>query len=195
MPVVFTHPVMESSFILERPCTKFCAKLKALQRVDGKLPSYDDLVAQLGGPKGQRCSSPLGTLEELQQRDACNLCRLVSSTLFEYRYVIDPDQQISILLYPEEQAFRLSYPSFIDTRLAFVAEGDHEASGPDNARPVRASELSPTLVRRWLRTCQEKHRQTCGAEKQTVPRSRYTSSSSVLIMRITTNFILKGHWA
>lgn len=171
----------------QKPCTGFCAKLKALRRVYGKLPNHKDLTSQLSDPRdGQQGSWALGTWEELQQRDSCGFCRLVVYALLQCRPPgkpddwIDPGEKIRSLLLPGEQAFRLSYPSFIDVRLAFVAEGDHDASGPDNARAVKGSRVRPELVRKWLRTCQEKHWLTCGARQQTVI-SQYFSSHSTLM--------------
>lgn len=156
----------------QKPCTEFCAKLKALRRVYGKLPSREDLISQLSDPKdGQQGSWALGTWEALQQRDSCGFCRLVVCALLECRPQgkpddwIDPGEKIRTLLLPGEQAFRLSYPSFVDVRLAFVAEGDHDAGGPDNARAVKGSRVRPELVRKWLRTCQEKHRLSPGAHR------------------------------
>lgn len=152
-----------------RPCTEFCAKLRTLKRIKGKLPSHKDLLVQFGNPDGLQLSWTLGTWEELQQRDSCSFCQLVVSALLSGRNSTDgpinPAQEISCLLFPDEQAFRLS---FVDARLAFLSEGGHDASGPDNARAVVGSSVQPGLVQKWLRTCQEKHRLTCGAQQQTV---------------------------
>lgn len=160
---------MTSSTGYERPCTEFCAKLTALKRVGGRLPSHADLLAQLGQSSNNQYSSTLGTWEELQQRDSCSFCQLAASILLDSRRasdgLIDPAQEVSVLLSPDEQAFRLS---FVDARLAFVAAGKHDASGPDNARIVQGTSIRPELVQNWLRTCQDKHSLTCGAGQQTV---------------------------
>lgn len=152
------------------PCVDFCDRLRTLKRVGDKLPGNSDLLFQLGvTSNSQQASWTLGTWKELQQRHSCSICQLVVSTILEGRIPadgsIDPAHEIRSLLYPEEEAFRLS---FVDARLAFVADGGHDASGPDNARLVVGSRVQPVLVQKWLRTCLEKHGLTCGAKQQTV---------------------------
>ena len=150
-------------------CTDFCESLKAIGLTDGLLPSHDELLAHLkllaDNPE-QRCA--LGTWEELLQRTQCGLCQLVVAAISNSAElsdidVIPPNQPISILVFPGEQSFRLSYPSRLGLRLAFVTEDSRCVRGADTARPVHEARVQTSRVISWLTTCDEKHK-ACSLE-------------------------------
>jgi hypothetical protein len=110
----------------------------------------------------------LGTWHELLQRTQCGFCQLVAATVSDNAESSDsdgirPDHPISILIFPGEQSFRLSYPSRWGLRLAFVAEDARYARGPDTARLVHKAGIQISRIRSWLRTCDEKH-EACSLE-------------------------------
>lgn len=51
------------------------------------------------------------------------------------------EHPINVLLFPEEQSFRLPYPSQLNSKLTFLADDDHQCPGPDTARLVSGSEM------------------------------------------------------
>lgn len=149
--------------MMSSTCTELCTRLSGLQLRNGKLPSHDNLTRQLalGGEDSEddQTAWPLGTLGELQKRTRCGFCQLVVRAISDS---VEPsgsnlEQPVHVLVFPEEQSFRLSYPSRLGTRLAFVAEGEGQAGGPDSARLVRGSEIQVPLIRHWLDKCHEGH--------------------------------------
>jgi hypothetical protein len=66
-----------------------------------------------------------------------------------------------VLLFPGEQSFRLSYPSRLGTRLAFVTDNDLQISGPDSARSVTEPQVNPARILSWLKRCEDHHGSTC----------------------------------
>ena len=69
-----------------------------------------------------------------------------------------------MLIFPGEQSFRLSYPSRLGVRLAFVArDGGPKPGGPDTARPVDGSSIDVSVISRWLGSCDGNH-ESCHPE-------------------------------
>jgi hypothetical protein len=152
-------------------CAEFCTRLKDIRLKNGVLPSHNELIAQLQftDDDKQRGQS-LGTWYELQKRKQCDFCQLVVAAVSESAGIADqsevsPDQPINILIFPDEQSFRLSYPSLLGTRLAFVAQEDSQTSGPDTARLIGGSGIQISQIVNWLRACDESHE---GCSLQTV---------------------------
>ncbi|KAH7348252.1 heterokaryon incompatibility protein-domain-containing protein [Pyrenochaeta sp. MPI-SDFR-AT-0127] len=141
-------------------CTEFCEKIKALQ-VHHNLPSSDELSLQL--PRVNDGGGwHLGTWREIQQRSQCGFCQLVviavSDNIIPGEYEsIDPDQAIDVLLFPDEQSFRLSYPSRLGTRIAFVAGDGVTSRGPDTARIISRTGIDSSVIKEWLHICDTKH--------------------------------------
>jgi hypothetical protein len=154
----------------EHRCTYFCNKLRTLSLTSGKLPSNDELISHLGFTDDEKGHGQrLGTLDELLQRTNCPFCQLVVNAVLDGeshdshdgKKDIDIHHPIDVLLFPEEQSFRLSYPSRLSTRLAFLAGDDHQCSGPDTARLVVGPEVQPSKILGWLRQCEDHHSDTC----------------------------------
>ncbi|KAF2134000.1 HET-domain-containing protein [Dothidotthia symphoricarpi CBS 119687] len=142
-------------------CTEFCKKLNAIHLDGGRFPSHEQLIAHLPSTSDDG-SWYLGTWRELQQHTQCNFCQLVAIAIAEDarpgdNKVINPEQVISVLVFPGECSFRLSYPSRLGTRIEFVAENDVQAGGPDTARVVLESKVDVSRIKKWVQTCQERH--------------------------------------
>jgi hypothetical protein len=150
-------------------CTYFCQTLKAIDLKHGVLPSHDELIEQLQFSDDDRERGRfLGTWYGLQQRTQCDFCQLVVAAVSDNADLsgsdaIRLDQPISVLIFPGEQSFRLSYPSRLGLRLVFVAEYAQYVSGPDTARPVHESGIQVSQIKSWLKTCDEKHK-ACSLE-------------------------------
>lgn len=149
-------------------CTDFCERLKSINPKHGVLPLHDELVAQLklsdNNPDEDKDvpEALLGTWQDLQQRTQCTFCQLAvaaisASVETNGSDAIPGDQPISILIFPDEQSFRLSYPSRLGLRLAFVAENARYVSGADTARQVHKAGVQISQIKDWLRTCDEEH--------------------------------------
>lgn len=155
------------------PCTDFCEKLKQLHVEGEKLPTYEELVSELSFSANDKIHGRrLGTIQDLKRRTQCAFCQLAldaasRSTIGNYRSPIDGLQTIDVLLFPEEQSFRLSLPSRLGTKLTFVADNDAQISGPDNARPVSGSQIESSQILRWLRKCEEHHGSACAGHSGT----------------------------
>lgn len=151
-------------------CTEFCSQLRAIKLEDGVLLSHDELVEQLQFTDDDlEQGRHLGTWQELQQRTLCAFCQLVviatsDSVGANQSAAIRPDQAIGVLIFPGEQSFRLSYPSRLGIRLAFLAEGGTFASGPDSARLVRGPRVPVSRIQSWLQACDQKH-EACSPEE------------------------------
>lgn len=144
-------------------CTGFCARLEALSLENGVLPSHARLIShfQFTDEDKQR-GRTLGVWRELQRRTDCDFCQLVVATATEGASLGEergpsPDQPVSVFIFPGEQSFRLSSPSILGVRLAFVADEGIQASGPDTARLVRGTEIQVSKITQWLRACDESH--------------------------------------
>jgi hypothetical protein len=142
-------------------CTEFCTKLAATRLTDDVLPSYDELLEQLPAT-GVLNEWHLGTWQEIQQRSQCRFCQLVVVAILQsVQHVqgndIDPSQPIDILLFHNEQSFRLLYPSPLGVRLSFVAEDKAQSPGPDTARRIPPQSTMLKRIRGWLRICDLKH--------------------------------------
>ena len=150
-------------------CTEFCTRLKAINLKNGVFPSHDELILQLQfTDDDQHHGRSLGTWHELQKRTQCNFCQLVIAAVSDSagpadQSEVSPDQPVNVLIFPDEQSFRLSYPSRLGVRLAFVAKDDSQLSGPDTARLTDGSDIQISQIVRWLRTCDENH-EACSLE-------------------------------
>jgi hypothetical protein len=144
-------------------CTVFCERLKGMDVKHGVLPSHAELIEQLHfSDDDQEAGRLLGTWDILQQRTGCGFCQLVVAVIFENQGrnendAINQDQEIRILLFPGEQCFRLSYPSRLGIRLAFVAQDVRHVVGPDTGRPIFEPGIRTEQIKGWLKTCDEAH--------------------------------------
>lgn len=133
-----------------------------LQLDNFQLPFREELIAQL--PRiNDDGGWYLGTWRELGQRTQCEFCLLVVIAVSdsigpENNQSIDLDQNIDIFLFPDEHSFRLSYPSRLGTRIAFVNDDRATARGPDTARIVSPTGIDTTIIKNWLHTCDTKHK-------------------------------------
>ncbi|OIW28098.1 HET-domain-containing protein [Coniochaeta ligniaria NRRL 30616] len=155
---------------LNNECTDICTKFAKLAHRNGKLPTHDELVSCFAVKQEEYKEDELqegillGTLQELRQRKSCPVCRLVLIAIDDAADGVSQppaDQPVRLLLFPGEQSFRLSYPSRLGTRLAFLADNDSQISGPDSARVVKGDQINPAKVLLWLRKCEEHHGPTC----------------------------------
>lgn len=150
-------------------CTEFCSRLKAIVLKNGVLPSHNELSAQLQYTDRDREEGrSLGTWDELQRRTQCDFCQLVVAAISGSagpadQSEVSPDQPVNVLIFPDEQSVRLSQPSRLGVRLAFVAQDDSRASGPDTARLVDGSGIQISRIIRWSRACDENH-EACSLE-------------------------------
>jgi hypothetical protein len=144
-------------------CIEFCTRLKTISLKNSVLPSHDELIARLQFTNDdQQRGQCLGTWDELQKRTQCDFCQLVVAAVSESagpadQSEVSPDQPVNILIFPDEQSFRLSYPSLLGVRLAFVAQDDGQPSGPDTARLIGGSGIQISKIVSWLRVCNENH--------------------------------------
>jgi hypothetical protein len=148
-------------------CSDLCSKLQNIRLDCGKLPYRDDLISQLPAPNRDG-EWYLGTWGELQQRLQCGFCQLVVAATADDNDVnnfrsVDPAQAISILIFPDEQSFRLSYPSRLGTRLAFVTGNGVQGLSPDTARPIDTAGIQTSTIRNWLHACCASH-DACSAQ-------------------------------
>lgn len=161
----------------DRHCTDFCNRLRTLFLTNEKLPSHDELISHLGFTDDEKeHGQHLGTLHELRQRTDCPFCELVVHAVLDgeshdSKKGIDFEHSIDALLFPEEQSFRLSYPSRLSTRLSLVAGDDQQCRGPDNARRVIGSDVQPSKVLGWLQQCEDHHSGTCHSSNIVRPTS------------------------
>lgn len=147
-------------------CTDFCERLKVIDLRGDILPSHDELVAHLQLPgDNQEQQWLLGSWHELLQRTQCGLCQLVVAAIsndtdaaFSDIDAIRPNHPINIVIFPGEQSFRLSYPSCLGLRLAFVADDYRRVRGPDTARPIDNTRIEISQITSWLSICDEKHK-------------------------------------
>jgi hypothetical protein len=75
------------------------------------------------------------------------------------REVIPSNQEISVLMFQDELAFRPSYPSSIGTQIAFITDESENALAPEFARPVSGTVIDSSKIKSWLRKCDAEH--TC----------------------------------
>ncbi|RSL60107.1 hypothetical protein CEP53_005562 [Fusarium sp. AF-6] len=151
-------------------CTEFCQALRGIGASDGKVPSHDELKSVLGiDGEGYL----LGTLDEIQQRRGCSFCQIilealneaVAASVAEEPGLQNPQaEQVRITIRPGELCLWLSHPSLYGTRILFV--GDDATSfnpeqGPYVARAVKEGQVPTSLIRSWLRQCEEKHGDSC----------------------------------
>ncbi|RSL63585.1 hypothetical protein CEP54_005127 [Fusarium duplospermum] len=150
-------------------CTEFCQALREIGVSDGKVPSNDELRSVLGIDGDDFL---LGTLDEIQQRKSCPFCQTVTKALNEKVIASapkDPEfeapqaEQVQITVRLGEHCLWLSRPSRYGTRILFVgddAESINPERGPYVAKVVK-EEVPTSLVRSWLRQCEEKHGDAC----------------------------------
>lgn len=151
-------------------CTEFCEALRGIGAHDGKIPSHDELISALR-IDGDGCL--LGTLEELQKRRSCSSCQLIleafnetaiASAAKELGREATRVEGIRVTIHPGEHCLRLSHPSLHGTRILFVkndTEKINPEQGPYVAREVKEEQIPTSLVRSWLRQCEEKHGDSC----------------------------------
>ncbi|KAF2629382.1 HET-domain-containing protein [Macroventuria anomochaeta] len=116
--------------------------------------------SQIAGPDGELIvASPANAMFQkfklLKERPLIDVDRWAIETYA----TPSPDQQVEILLFPDEQSFRLSYPSPLGTRLAFIAEDQSQilAGRPDTARYVLSEDTVIPRIEGWLQTCDQNH--------------------------------------
>ena len=149
-------------------CTDLCQKLHGIRLQHGHLPSHDELIVQLS-PLDSDAGWYLGTWRQLQQREQCAFCQLVVAAILDNfeqdgSEILNPNQAVSVLVFPDEQSFRLSYPSRLGTRIAFVADDAAQARGPDTARAPTSTGIDIPRMLKWLQTCCENHA-ACNEDK------------------------------
>lgn len=150
-------------------CTELCTRLKAIDLKNGVFPSHHELIAQLQfTDDDQQRGWNLGTWHELQKRTQCDFCQLVVAAVSDSagpgdQSQLSHDQPVNVLIFPDEQSFRLSHPSRLGVRLAFVTQDDSQPSGPDTARLIDGSGIQISQIVRWLRACDENH-EACSLE-------------------------------
>ncbi|RSM18720.1 hypothetical protein CDV31_002440 [Fusarium ambrosium] len=151
-------------------CTEFCQALRGIGASDGKVPSHDELKSVLGIDRDDYF---LGTLDEIQQRKGCPFCQIildalneavVASAAQEPGFEAPEAEQVRVTIQPGEHCLRLSHPSRYGTRILFVgdeATNFNPEQGPYVARVVKEGQVPTSLVRSWLRQCEEKHGDSC----------------------------------
>ncbi|KAI8691935.1 HET domain-containing protein [Fusarium sp. Ph1] len=151
-------------------CTDFCQALREIGASDGKVPTHDELKSALGIDANGYL---LGTLDEIQQRKGCYFCQIILKVF--NKVVVTPAaeelgletpqvEQVRITIRPREHCLRVSHPSLYGTRILFAENGTGEIGpeqGPYVARMVKEEQVSTSLVRSWLRQCEEKHGDSC----------------------------------
>lgn len=142
------------------PCTEFCIGLRRLRLTNDTLPSHSQLLEQLPAT-GEAKRWQIGTWREIQGRSGCEFCRLITATITECTRGTrnNPDQDVEVLLFPNERSFRVSYPSPLGTRLAFVAESPNQicTGGPDIARLLSQEDSIIQRIEGWLQVCNQQH--------------------------------------
>lgn len=144
-------------------CTPLCGKIATVSRSKEPLPLHDDLVKQLEFTDDDReLGRYLGKWSELRKRHYCDFCRLVVVAISNsigptQKEQVDFDRSIRVFIFPGEQSFRLSYPSLLGLRLAFVAEEFDRVGGPDTARPMKYAQPDTARIQTWLQTCDGNH--------------------------------------
>ena len=143
-------------------CSEFCQRLKGIDFSRGVLLSHDELVQQLQfSDDDKELGRFLGVWHNLLERTQCEFCQLVVTAVSDSgSQAIEQNQPISVLIFPGEQCFRLSYPSRLGLRLVFIAEDAEGVTGPDTARPACEPIEQVSYIRSWLHTCYEEH-QAC----------------------------------
>lgn len=148
-------------------CTELCDRLGTLRLVQSTLPLHDDIVSALEFTRhDQQHGRRLGTLKDIRKRTHCPFCRLVRAAIYDapgaaINDSIENEQVINVFLFPGEHSFRLSYPSRLGTRLAFVAEDTSRVNSPDSARCVHGATIQPLQILQWLDRCKMFHADTC----------------------------------
>ncbi|KAH6898046.1 heterokaryon incompatibility protein-domain-containing protein [Thelonectria olida] len=151
-------------------CTDFCRRICAVAGEDSRFPTADDLLSVLNL---ETESYVIGTIEELRLRPDCSFCQLVLQACLENDFespegpegsVEKTSEPIQIIAFPGEHCIRLSYPSRLGTRLMLVQEEGsviNPVQGPCVARIIHNQQVSPSLVRSWLRQCEDHHGDSC----------------------------------
>ncbi|KAI8719800.1 HET domain-containing protein [Fusarium sp. LHS14.1] len=150
-------------------CTEFCQAIRGIG-ADGEVPSHDELRSALGLDADGYL---LGTLNELQERKGCPFCQIIlealSGAVFasiakESGLESPQAKQVRITIRPGEHYLRLSHPSIYGTRVLFF-ENNADKIDPEQgsyvAREVKEEQVPTSLVRSWLRQCEEKHGDSC----------------------------------
>ena len=141
-------------------CTPFCKALNGLQQNKG-LPSRDELIERLPAIE-EDGGWYLSTWHDVQQRTQCGFCQLVVIAVSDSIEIVenespDPNERINVYLFPGEVSFRLSVPSRLGTRIAFVVKDEAQVQGPDTARYSLVAGVDIVRLKSWLAKCHEEH--------------------------------------
>ena len=153
-------------------CTQFCIALHKLPFTISTAPTREVLLEHLP-PTNGRHEWHLGTWSEMTQRGDCEVCKLVVAVINESLQQeegskVPPEQSIEVLLLPEEASFRVSYPTPMSARLAFIGSEVSRTYSPDTARLVRHEGIDVARVKNWLRTCDGNHTSCTWRDTSTV---------------------------
>lgn len=158
-------------------CTDFCTSIGTVDFRKDAILAREELIKRLPITGTEGISEwPLGTWDELQRRTDCEVCKLVITAIAESLQADDsgavsPEQIANILLLPDETSFRLSFPSPLSARLAFVSSDASTSLSPDTARLIRREGVDVTRVKSWLQACDENH-PSCSWRNSTAPCGR-----------------------
>ena len=153
-------------------CTQFCIALHKLPFTINIAPTREVLLEHLP-PTNGRHEWHLGTWSEVTQRGDCEVCKLVVAVINESLQQeegskVSPEQSLEVLLLPEEASFRVSYPTPMSARLAFIDSEVSSTHSPDTARLVRHEGIDVARVQNWLRTCDGNHTSCTWRDTSTV---------------------------
>lgn len=166
-------------------CTDFCNRLRSLHVENGNLPSRDHLIAHLQLSETDLLQGrEIGNWSELQARSPqCTVCNIIREAVLDASGIaentIEPERPIGVVLFPEEQSFRLCFPSRLGTQLAFVAKTPGQTSGPDNAKRIQEGRFSAAEILGWLKSCEEDH--NCGRDSPVSRVCRCPGARSVVL--------------
>lgn len=167
-------------------CTPICERLRSLNLTASDLTkSAPELVNHLGLTQDDlHRGVALGTLEDLESRHECPVCRLIVQVLAEHRekqpqptratsdvagdlYPDAAGDVVRLYMFPDEACFRLSHPSQLGTRLMIVCDESLNASevredvAPYIAREVKDEQIRTATLSNWLRQCDTEHGDSC----------------------------------
>jgi hypothetical protein len=142
-------------------CTQFCIAIHNLPLTFSAALNREVLLEHLPPTDGIH-QWHLGTWGEVTQRSDCQVCKLVTAAINESlqqkeESKVSPEQPLGVLLLPDEASFRLSYPTPLSVRLAFIGIGPGSTHSPDTARLVRHEGIDVARVQNWLRACDGNH--------------------------------------
>ena len=161
VPALFVPQLPHSRLPAMSSCTQFCIAIHNLPLTISTALSREVLLEHLPPTNGIH-EWHLGTWSEVTRRDDCQVCRLVIAAINESLQQnegsrVSPEQSLEVLLLPDEASFRVSYPTPISARLAFIGSEVTSTHSPDTVRLVRHEGIDVARVQNWLRTCDENH--------------------------------------